>query len=234
MSKHVSGFVFSLCGRSCKGSVVRGTNQILYTRVVSACLGSLDHRMQFPTHSTEQGESDRRKLCLFFCRGSSSAQYVVHKALLWVARKICAYLHAYQCIHVCAYVAVVGKRALNRKDLTYCQNVLRLLHLLITLLFWEEVFESQQEVAGGICAPRYREWRYPVGMVILCLKLPDSCWSGEIPWNWNMKPITLVLTLPNSWIACTEVQTASSVSWAQHPVWWLYHSNRGCAGMRWL
>lgn len=59
--------------------------------------------------------------------------------MLGVADEICAYLHAYQCIHVCAYVAMVKKKkkkALNRKDLTYhCQNVLRLLHLLITLLF---------------------------------------------------------------------------------------------------
>lgn len=39
--------LYFLCGRYCKDSVLHGTNQVMHTRVVSACFNSLDHRMQF-------------------------------------------------------------------------------------------------------------------------------------------------------------------------------------------
>lgn len=62
-------------------------------------------------------ESQRGGSCaFFFCRGSSSAEYAAHKALLGVADEICAYLHAYQCIHVCAYVAMVKKKKKGLKQ----------------------------------------------------------------------------------------------------------------------
>lgn len=117
MSKHVSGFVFSSCGRSCKDPVVRGTNQVLYTGVVSVCLSSLwpQDAISNSFHWTGRVREEEA-VPFFFCRGSSSAEYAAHKALLGVADEICAYLHAYQCIHVCAYVAMVKKKKKGLKQ----------------------------------------------------------------------------------------------------------------------